>query len=164
VTQDFGRLLPGEDVQAYWEGLARDDGHRATPPISSPSRGYAGVTVVAPNDDNLYGSFAGRAVRSVRAGLPSDRGGRPAPDYALPTGRFVPHMQRGAEGPLWPDATTRFPVLLFAHGYGGSPISNDYIAAVSVFASYGYVVAAPFHGDFRSRTSRSTTSATCSRS
>ena len=26
---------------------------------------------------------------------------------------------------------------------------NDYIAALSVFASYGYVVAAPFHGDTR---------------
>src|SRR5262250_1255613 len=26
VAQDFSRLLPGEDVQDYWEGVARDDG------------------------------------------------------------------------------------------------------------------------------------------
>ena len=39
------------------------------------------------------------------------------------------------------------PVLLFSHGYGGSPISNDYIYALTVFASFGYVVAAPFHTD-----------------
>jgi hypothetical protein len=58
-------------------------------------------------------------------------------------------MQRGAEPPLWPDATTRWPLLLFSHGYAGSPTSNDYIAALSVLASYGYVVAAPFHGDVR---------------
>ena len=27
-------------------------------------------------------------------------------------------MLRAGETPLWPDATTRFPVLLFSHGYG----------------------------------------------
>ena len=150
VAQDFGRLLPGEDVQAYWEGLARDDGtpRYATDLLAEPADTLA-VTVATPNDDDLYGSFAGRAVRSVVLVCHPTAAADPRPDYALPTGRIVPHMQRGAEGPLWPDATTRFPVLLFAHGYGGSPISNDYIAAVSVFASYGYVVAAPFHGDFR---------------
>ena len=56
-------------------------------------------------------------------------------------------MMRGADAPLWPDATTRFPVLVFSHGYGGSPISNDYIYALTVFASFGYVVVAPFHTD-----------------
>ena len=56
-------------------------------------------------------------------------------------------MMRAGDTPLWPDATTRFPVLLFSHGYGGSPISNDYLLALTVFASFGYVVAAPFHTD-----------------
>ena len=56
-------------------------------------------------------------------------------------------MLRGGEAPLWPDATTRFPVLLLSHGYGGSPISNDYLLALNVFASFGYVVVAPFHTD-----------------
>jgi predicted dienelactone hydrolase len=37
----------------------------------------------------------------------------------------------------------------FSQGYSGSPISSDYIAALSVLASYGYVVVAPFHGDPR---------------
>ena len=40
-------------------------------------------------------------------------------------------------------------MLLFSHGYLGSPTSNDYIDAVALLASYGYVVAAPFHGDGR---------------
>ena len=56
-------------------------------------------------------------------------------------------MLRGGEAPLWPDATTRFPVLLLSHGYGGSPIGNDYLIALTVFASFGYVVVAPFHTD-----------------
>jgi hypothetical protein len=150
VTQDFGRLLPGEDVQAYWEGLARADGtpRYASALLAEPANTLA-VTVVAPNDGSLYGSFAGRAVQDVVLVCHPTAAADPRPGYVLPTGRIVPHMQRGAEAPLWPDATTRFPVLLFSHGYGGSPISNDYIAAVAVFASYGYVVAAPFHGDFR---------------
>src|SRR5207247_1198270 len=37
--------------------------------------------------------------------------------------------------------------LLFSHGYGGSPISNDYLLGMTIFASFGYVVAAPFHTD-----------------
>src|SRR5205823_4370101 len=45
--------------------------------------------------------------------------------------------------------TTIFPVLLFSHGLSGSPISSDYIDAIKVFASWGYVVVAPFHGDRR---------------
>jgi predicted dienelactone hydrolase len=40
-------------------------------------------------------------------------------------------------------------VIAFSHGYTGSPLSSDYISGLSVFASYGYVVIAPFHGDLR---------------
>jgi predicted dienelactone hydrolase len=62
---------------------------------------------------------------------------------------MVPHMQTGSEPPLFADEVLRYPMLVFSHGYSGSPLSNDYIAALSVFASYGYVVVAPFHGDPR---------------
>ena len=58
-------------------------------------------------------------------------------------------MQVSGDLPIWPDSTTRFPVLLFSHGLSGSPISSDYIAAIEIFASWGYVVIAPFHGDLR---------------
>ena len=40
-------------------------------------------------------------------------------------------------------------VVAFSHGYSGSPLSSDYIPGLSIFASYGYVVIAPFHGDLR---------------
>jgi hypothetical protein len=58
-------------------------------------------------------------------------------------------MQRGNEPPILPDTQARWPVLAFSHGYGGSPLSNDYIEALAVFASNGYIVFAPFHGDPR---------------
>jgi len=57
-------------------------------------------------------------------------------------------MQRGGEAPILPDAG-RWPVLAFSHGYGGSPLSQSHLEAVAVFASNGYVVVAPFHGDPR---------------
>jgi predicted dienelactone hydrolase len=58
-------------------------------------------------------------------------------------------MQRGAEAPIWADPGMRWPVMVFSHGLVGSPLSNDYIVALTVLASYGYVVVAPFHGDPR---------------
>ena len=148
MEQDFTRLAPGEDVQLYWEGVARADGSPRKPSdlLVDPADTVT-VTVNAPGDSNVYGSFAGRALPYVVVICHPTNPGNPRPDYALPTGRIVPHMQRGAEAPIWPDATTRYPVLLFSHGYGGSPISNDYIYALAVFASFGYVVVAPFHTD-----------------
>ena len=148
VMQDFNRLAPGEDVQLYWEGVPRGDGTPRDPadlladPANTPS-----VTVTAPGNFGVYGSFAGRAVPYVVVICHPTAAANPRLDYSLPTGRTVPHMQRGSETPLWPDATTRYPVLLFSHGYGGSPLSNDYIQALTIFASFGYVVAAPFHTD-----------------
>jgi predicted dienelactone hydrolase len=58
-------------------------------------------------------------------------------------------MQTGSAPPLFADESARYPVLLFSHGYSGSPLSNDYIAVIAALASHGYVVLAPFHGDPR---------------
>ena len=148
VAQDFNRLAPGEDVQLYWEGVPRGDGtpRNATDLLSDPANTLS-VTVNAPNNSDVYGSFAGRSIPYVVVICHPTTPANPRPDFALPTGRTVPHMQRGSESPLWPDGTTRYPVLIFSHGYGGSPLSNDYIYALTVFASFGYVVAAPFHTD-----------------
>jgi predicted dienelactone hydrolase len=107
------------------------------------------ATVAAPPDSNLYGSFAGQQVAFVVLACYPTTAGNPRPDYPLPTGKFVPHMQTGSDAPLFADNSARYPVIAFSHGYSGSPISGDYISALSVFASYGYVVIAPFHGDLR---------------
>ena len=148
LAQDFSRLAPGEDAPSYWEGVPRADGSQRRPadlladPANTPK-----VTVNVPGNHDVFGSSAGRTLSYVVVICHPTSSSNPRPDYALPTGRSVPHMMRDGDAPLWPDATTRFPVLLFSHGYGGSPISTDYIQAVSVMASFGYVVAAPFHTD-----------------
>ena len=140
--------MPGEDARSYWEGIPRADGSQRRPADLLAEPAYTPtVTVSVPDDRDVFGSSAGRSLSYVVVICHPTSSSNPRPDYALPTGRSIPHMLRGGDAPLWPDATTRFPVLLFSHGYSGSPISNDYIQAVAVMASFGYVVAAPFHTD-----------------
>ena len=150
VAQDFARLLPGEDVQDYWEGVSRADGtpRYITSLLSEPAAAVNALVRV-PADTDLYGSFAGTTMPYVMIVCYPTAADNSRPDYPLPNGKSVPKMQRGGDAPWWPDAVTRFPILLFSHGYLGSPISNDYIDAVALLASYGYVVVAPLHGDGR---------------
>jgi predicted dienelactone hydrolase len=150
VTQDFSRVAPGEDVHAYWEGAPRDNGspRMVTDLLSDPAN-TLDVTVNAPGDGDVYGSYAGRTLRFVVLVCYPTAANNPYPDYPLPTGASVPHMQSGSQLPILPDATSRFPLLLFSHGYGGSPLDVEYLLPLTVLASYGYIVAAPFHGDFQ---------------
>jgi len=150
IGQDFSRVGAGEDVKSYWEGMPSDAGmpRYATDLLADPGNTLI-ATVTAPQDSNLYGSFAGQKVAFVVLACYPTTADNPRPDYPLPTGKVVPHMQTGSDSPLFADASARYPVLAFSHGYSGSPISSDYISALSIFASYGYVVIAPFHGDLR---------------
>ncbi|HEY3180201.1 MAG TPA: hypothetical protein VGL25_15130 [Casimicrobiaceae bacterium] len=149
LSQDFSRVGVGESAVNYWNG--NPDGSRpryVTNLLSDPGNAFY-ISVPIPADLELYGRFAGAAIDVVSLICYPTASGNPRPDYPLPTGNSIPHMQQGAEAPLWPDATTRFPVLLFSHGLAGSPISSDYINAIKIFASWGYVVVSPFHGDLR---------------
>ena len=148
LQQDFSRLLPGEDAGFYWDGELRNDGTPRSPADLLTDRANTpAVTVNVPNNRDLFSAFAGRSLSYVVVICHPTSSSNPRPDFALPTGKSIPHMMRGGDAPLWPDSTTRFPVLLFSHGYGGSPISNDYLLGMTIFASFGYVVAAPFHTD-----------------
>lgn len=150
VAQDFSRVAPGDDAPTYWDGGPSASGapRYVTDLLADPADTLS-VTVTAPNDANLFGAFAGKQVIFVVLVCYPTTADNPRADYPLPTGNVVPHMQTGADPPLFADAAAFYPLLVFSHGYAGSPISNDYISALSVFASYGYIVAAPFHGDPR---------------
>ncbi len=150
IVQDFSRVGAGESASDYWEGNPADNGtsRYVTELLADPANTLF-VTVTAPGDANLYGSFAGQNLPFVVIACYPTTADNPRPDYPLPTGRVVPHMQTGSEAPLFADNTARYPVIAFSHGYSGSPISSDYILGLSVLSSYGYVVVAPFHGDLR---------------
>ena len=149
-VQDFSRVGAGEDVESYWEGEPSDNGmpRYATDLLADPGNTLI-ASVTAPMDSKLYGSFAGqKVVFAVLACYPTTAD-NPRPDYPLPTGKVIPHMQTGSDVPLFADASARYPVVAFSHGYSGSPISGDSISVLTILASYGYVVIAPFHGDRR---------------
>lgn len=149
VAQDFTRVPMGDNVEDYWEGKPAGNTPRyITDLLSEPSNTLT-VNLVVPNDGELYGPYTNQTFPHVVLVCYPTSTANTRPDYPLPTGEFVPRMQRGGEAPLFADAAVRYPVLLFSHGLTGSPISGDYINAIRVFASWGYVVVAPFHADFR---------------
>ena len=147
VAQDFSRVAAGEDVTSYWEGY-NGTARYVTDLLADPDNTLI-ATVTAPQDSNLYGDFAGQKIAFVVLTCYPTTADNSRLDYTLPTGKVVPHMQTGSDPPLFADASVRYPVLVFSHGYMGSPISSDYISALSVLASYGYIIIAPFHGDLR---------------
>ena len=151
VAQDFARVpAGGEAAKDYWEGKPAPDGtpRYVTDLLSDPANALS-LSVNVPNDSNLYGSFAGRPVGFAVIACYPTTAGNPRADFALPTGQRVPHMHTGAQAPLFADASTRYPILVFSHGLAGSPLSDDHFIVLSWLASHGYVVVAPFHGDPR---------------
>jgi len=65
VVQDFSQVGSGEDATNYWEGTPSDTGmpRYATDLLADPGNTLI-ATVTAPQDSNLFGSFAGDNVRS----------------------------------------------------------------------------------------------------
>src|SRR6266850_8384534 len=66
VAQDFSRLGPGETAEYYWEGSPSDSGapRYLTALLTDPGDTLS-VTVSAPNDHSLFGSFAGQRIPFV---------------------------------------------------------------------------------------------------
>ena len=145
VAQDAARIAAGASATEYWEGTRS---RYATDILAEPAATVT-LSVPTPDDPTLFGSYRGQPVGYAALVCYPTSAANPRPDYVLPTGRTVPHMQRAGDAPILADAAARYPVLLFSHGYGGSPLSGDYFDAILVLASHGYVVAAPFHGDPR---------------
>ncbi|MEO6567094.1 MAG: hypothetical protein ABIO63_13805 [Casimicrobiaceae bacterium] len=149
VAQDFSRVPAGQSAQDFWEGTPEGSTARyITDLLVDPAQALV-VNLAIPDDGGLYGNYATQSKPYVVLVCYPTTTTNPNPDYALTTGALVPHMQRGADAPIFADAGARYPLLLFSHGLKGSPLSDDYISVLRVFASWGYVVVAPFHGDTR---------------
>jgi hypothetical protein len=149
VEQDLSRLPAGETAQMYWRGVSTGGTTRYVDALLASSADTLRSTFTAPPDPDLYDRWAGTAVDYVFLACYPTTAANARADYSLPGGGVVPRMQRGSEMPLLPDNAGRLPVLLYSHGYGGSPLTAGYLDALIAFASWGYVTVAPFHGDLR---------------
>jgi predicted dienelactone hydrolase len=149
VAQDFSRLAPAEAASEYWRGLPRADGSTryVTDLLSEPS-GALTYGYSAPADATLFGRYAGVAISDAALVCYPTTAANTRADFALPNDNVVPRMQRGSDAPILP-AGGKLPVVLFSHGYAGSPIDGTYLGAQLTLASFGYVTVAPFHGDLR---------------
>ena len=149
VEQDLSRVPSGETASMYWRGLASGDRVRYVDQLLVSPGDALATTFTAPGDSDLFDRWAGQQVGYVYLACYPTTGANARADYALPGGIVVPRMQRGAEAPLLPSSPAKLPVLLYSHGYGGSPLDGNYLDAMVSFASWGYVTLAPFHGDLR---------------
>jgi predicted esterase len=149
VEQDLSRVPQGETASLYWRGVASGDTVRYVDVLLESPGNALTSTFTAPGDGALYDRWAGQPVSYVYLACYPTTAANSRADYTLPGDVVVPRMQRGGEAPILPSSPSRLPVLLYSHGYGGSPLDGNYLSALVAFASWGYVTLAPFHGDLR---------------
>ncbi len=156
LAQDDARVAQlGVPIDNYWDGT---DGHYIGDILLEP----ADTLVARPHvpDNDLYPQRRNTAVEFVVVTCYPTDAGNLRPDYVLPNGQRIPHMQRLGQAPLLasqpciaiyppPAGCGRFPLMVFSHGLAGNPIDGKSIDFLVRMASYGYIVAAPFHGDKR---------------
>lgn len=156
LAHDTARMAQlGGSLNDYWSG-AND--HYVGDILLEPASTLKTSPVVPDND--LYPQRRNAAVDFVVVTCyPTDMTNNRA-DYFLPDGQRIPHMQRGGQAAVLadqpcaavfpaPPGCGRWPMLVFSHGLAGSPVDGKSIDFLVRLASYGYIVAAPFHGDGR---------------
>jgi predicted dienelactone hydrolase len=149
VEQDFTRVPGGETAEMYWRGSSGGGKERYVDALLVSPTSALTSTFTAPGDADLYDRWASQPVAYVFIACYPTTTENARPDYTLPGGNVIPKMQRGNEAPILPVSAATWPVVLYSHGYGGSPLNGNYLHALIAFASWGYVTVAPFHGDLR---------------
>ncbi|MDK2125194.1 alpha/beta hydrolase family protein [Parachitinimonas caeni] len=102
-----------------------------------------------PDDGSLYPRFANQELPIVSLVCYPTIADNPRPSYRLPDGQEIPHMDGAGELPLLAEGGERLPLIVYSHGLGGSPLNEHALGSIFRFASYGYIVLNPFHGDKR---------------
>ena len=156
LAHDTARLNQlGGSVDDYWSGL---NDHYVGDILLEPASTLKASPVVPDND--LYPGRRNSVVDFVVVTCYPTDATNNRPNYSLPDGQVIPHMQRGGQAAVFasqpciaifpaPPGCGRWPMLVFSHGLAGSPVDGKSIDFLVRLASYGYIVAAPFHGDGR---------------
>ena len=166
VAQDVSRLAPGAMPSDYWDGKPVNGvDHYVSELLASPQTAFQ-FAVPVPDNRELFANHAGQTMGFVAfVCYPTSPANNDA-DYVLPeTGGVVPHMQPAGTmprimsqrelglfasiTPAPPDIPYPWPLVVFSHGLGGSPIDAGYLDAVVQLAAQGFIVAGVFHGDAR---------------
>jgi fermentation-respiration switch protein FrsA (DUF1100 family) len=148
IEQDTSRMIAGSVPADYWEGrLVNEQLLYVTQILSAPQTAVV-YDAIPPDDRGLYPNIANSRVPFLAIVCHPTTASNTDPDYALPGGvGVVPRMQRPGQTPKV--LGQPLPLVIYSHGLGGSPVGKGYIESLVALASYGYVVAAPFHADNR---------------
>ena len=148
IEQDASRMIPGAVPADYWEGhVVNEQPLYVTQLLTAPQTAIV-YDAVPPDDRSIYPNTANARVPFVGFVCHPTPASNDDPNYALPGGAgVIPHMQAAGAAPKLTGG--RFPLIVYSHGLGGSPIGSGYIESVVALAAQGYVVAAPFHADTR---------------
>lgn len=161
VAYDAARVTQiGGTPSDFWEGNPQNGVPRYFTDILLEPQDTIQISPVVPNDSTFYVQTWNRPVPFVVIVCYPTSLANTRPDYPLPGLAVVPKMQRAGQRPIFPPLLPApitpgsgdpnlLPLLVFSHGLAGSPLDGNSLDVISRLASFGYVVAAPFHGDAR---------------
>lgn len=159
VAYDANRVAQiGGTPADFWEGNPLNGLPRYFTDILLEPQDTIRIDPVVPNDPVFYVQTWNRPVPFVVLVCYPTSAANTRPDYPLPGMRVVPKMQRAGQGPIFPPLQPAvpgqpdpnlLPLLVLSHGLAGSPLDVSALETMGRLASFGYVVAAPFHGDAR---------------
>jgi len=161
VAIDVARMnLVGGSPADFWEGNPQNGQPRYFTDVLLEPQDTIQINPVVPNDSGLYKQTWNTQVPFVVIVCYPTSPGNTRPDYPLPDAQVVPKMQRTGQKPIFPpvdpapilqgqDDPNLLPLLVLSHGLAGSPLSTNTLTVIGKLASFGYIVAAPFHGDAR---------------
>ena len=150
----------GASPADFWEGNPQNGQLRYFTDVLLEPQDTIQIDPIAPDDGNLYPRTRNKPVPFVVLVCYPTSVDNLRADYPLPNSTAVPKMQRLGQAPIFPpplpvplspfqDNPNLLPLLVMSHGLAGSPLDPHMLDAITRLASFGYVVAAPFHGDAR---------------
>jgi hypothetical protein len=133
----------------FWEGIPDGGTGRYLTQILAEPQSTLQFTLNIPDDRGIYEHFHGDTLPMVVFACYPTSASNNRADYRLPDGQWIPRMERAGNTPIFPDEGSRYPLIVYSHGLGGSPVSDDYLGTITHLASHGYIVMGVFHGDAR---------------
>ena len=161
VAYDVNRMNQiGGNPSDFWEGNPQNGQPRYFTDILLEPQDTIQINPIVPNDSGFYIQTWNRPVPFVVIVCYPTSLSNTRPDYQLPESLVVPKMQRAGQKPVFPplapgpippgqDDPNLLPFLVFSHGLAASPLDDHSLEVMNRLASFGYIVAAPFHGDAR---------------
>lgn len=149
----------GGSPSDFWEGNPQNGQPRYFTDILLEPEDTIQINPVVPNESGFYIQTWNRSVNFVVIVCYPTSLNNNRPDYPLSDSLNVPKMQRTGQKPIFPPFLpgsvspdgdpNLLPFLVLSHGISASPLDIHSLEVMNQLASFGYIVAAPFHGDAR---------------